>query len=383
MSAANAVAVVMWVGVTCYALLGGADFGAGFWDLVAGRGRRGDKQRRLIEHTIGPVWEANHVWLIFVLVVMWTGFPGVFGAVASTLYIPLTIAALGVVARGSAFAFRKTVVTCWQRRALGTVFAMSSVITPFFLGTAAGAVASGHVPPGIGTGPPVDSWWNPVSVVTGVLAVAVCAYLAAVYLTAEARKTGDTTLSCEFRSRALGAGVTAGAVAASGLVWLHRDASHLYHGLLDRGLSLVIVSGVAGAIALALIYRRRFVASRVAAALAVTAVLWAWAVAQYPDLLQPNLTITKAAANHSVLVAVLICLSVGAVLLAPSLAWLFAVAEREDPHPDGATPTHQAPRSLREFAGVRTGLTARNGHHDDPPADYDVAEADQSVENHV
>ena len=299
MNAPNALAVVMWIGVICYALFGGADFGAGFWDLVAGRSERGHKQRRLIEHSIGPVWEANHVWLIFVLVVMWTAFPRLFGAVSSTLYIPLTIAALGVIARGSAFAFRKTVVSNWQRRTLGTVFAMSSIVTPFFLGSAAGAVASGHVPPGNGTGPPVSSWWNPVSFVSGVLAVVVCAYLAAVYLTADARRTGDVALVYQFRNRALGAGVVAGTIAASGLVWLHRDANSLYQGLLHRGLSLVVVSALAGAAALGFIYRRSFVLSRVAAAVAVTAVLWAWAVAQYPKLLQPNLTVAGAAANHS------------------------------------------------------------------------------------
>ena len=330
MSAANTVAAVMWIAVTCYALFGGADFGAGFWDLVAGPARRGDKQRRLIEHSIGPVWEANHVWLIFVLVVMWTGFPGLFGAIASTLYIPLTVAALGVITRGSAFAFRKTVVACWQRRTLGMAFALSSIFTPFFLGAAAGAVASGHVPPGVGAGSPVSSWWNPVAVMSGVLAVVVGAYLAAVYLTAEARRTGDAVLVCQFRNRALGAGVVAGAVAASGLLWLHQDAASLYHGLMHRGLSLVIASAVAGATALVLIYRRRFVLSRIAAALAVSAVLWAWAVAQYPNVLPPSLTISSAAANHSVLMAMLICVALGAGLLIPSLVLLYAIGETRD-----------------------------------------------------
>jgi cytochrome d ubiquinol oxidase subunit II len=383
MSAANALAAVMWIGVTCYALFGGADFGAGFWDLVAGRGQRGDKQRRLIEHSIGPVWEANHVWLIFVLVVMWTGFPGLFGAVSSTLYIPLTIAALGVITRGSAFAFRKTVVACWQRRTLGMMFAMSSIVTPFFLGTAAGAVASGHVPPGIGAGSPVSSWWNPVSVMSGVLAVAACAYLAAVYLTAEARRTGDPVLMCQFRARALGAGVAAGAVAASGLLWLHRDASSLYHGLLHRGLSLVILSALAGTAALTLIYRRSFVLSRIAAALAVTAVLWAWAVAQYPTLLQPNLTITGAAANHTVLVAMLVCLAAGAVLLIPSLIWLYAVAETSDDRITKSGGGLEAGRSLVVVGDRSLVSTQADGRHHDPAGGDNTPEADQSVDQNA
>lgn len=328
MSLADWLAVVVWLGVTCYALFGGADFGAGFWDLVAGGARRGAGQRRLIEHSIGPVWEANHVWLIFVLVVMWTCFPPLFGAVSSTLWIPLTLAAFGVIMRGSAFAFRKTVTETWQRRIFGAAFAASSVITPFFLGAAAGAVASGHVPPGVGAGHPVASWWNPVSVMTGALAVVVCAYLAAVYLTADARRTGDATLVAQFRWRALAAGVAAGAVAGAGLLFLHQDAAVLYHGLLHRGLPLVVVSAIAGILSLGLLYRRYFLTARLTAALAVTAVLWAWAAAQYPNLLSPGLTIGQAAADRPVLTATLASLGAGAALLIPSLAWLYILFQR-------------------------------------------------------
>lgn len=328
MTLADALAAVLWIGVTCYALFGGADFGAGFWDLLAGGARRGAGQRQLIEHSIGPVWEANHVWLIFVLVVMWTCFPPLFGAVSSTLWIPLTLAALGVIIRGSAFAFRKTVTTTWQRRILGAAFAASSVITPFFLGAAAGAVASGRVPPGVGAGRPVTSWWNPVSVLTGVLAVVVCAYLAAVYLTADARRAGDAALVAQFRWRALAAGTAAGAVAASGLLLLHQEAAVLYHGLLHRALPLVAISALAGIVSLGLLYRRQFLTARLTAALAVTAVLWAWALAQYPNLLNPGLTIGGAAADRPVLVATIVSLGIGAVLIIPSLAWLYLLFQR-------------------------------------------------------
>jgi cytochrome d ubiquinol oxidase subunit II len=325
---ADAMAGVMWLGVTLYALFAGADFGAGFWDLVAGAERRGHAQRQLIEHSIGPVWEANHVWLIFVLVVMWTCFPALFGDVASTLYIPLSVAAFGIIARGSAFAFRKTVTATWQRRVFGAGFAASSVITPFFLGAAAGAVASGRVPPGIGAGAPIASWWNPVSVMTGVLAVIACAYLAAVYLCGDARRGGDAKLITQFRSRALVAGVLAGALAAAGLGFLHGDAPVLFHGLTHRGLVLVIVSAVAGVASLGLLYRSHFLTARISAALAVAAVLWGWAVAQYPHLLDPGLTIAAGAAAHEVLFATLISLAVGAVLLIPSLAWLYILFQR-------------------------------------------------------
>jgi cytochrome d ubiquinol oxidase subunit II len=330
MTLSDTLAAIMWVGVTFYALFGGADFGAGFWDLVAGGARRGDRQRRLIEHSIGPVWEANHVWLIFVLVVMWTCFPGLFGAVSSTLWIPLTLAAFGVIARGSSFAFRKTVTETWQRRIFGAAFAASSVITPFFLGAAAGAVASGRVPPGVGRGNAITSWWNPTSVLTGILAVIVCAYLAAVYLTADARRSGDSGLTAEFRRRALAAGITAGAVAAAGLIFLHSDAPALAHGLAHRGLPLVVVSAVAGVISLGLLYRQHFLTARLTAAAAVTAVLWAWALAQYPHLLNPSLTITAAAATRTVLSATLVSLGIGAVLLVPSLTWLYVLFQRTD-----------------------------------------------------
>jgi cytochrome bd ubiquinol oxidase subunit II len=350
MNLADSLAGVMWLGVTFYALFGGADFGAGFWDLVAGGAQRGDRQRRLIEHSIGPVWEANHVWLIFILVVMWTCFPGLFGAVSSTLWIPLTLAAIGVIARGSAFAFRKSVTEQWQRRIFGAGFAASSVITPFFLGAIAGAVASGRVPSGIGRGDAITSWWNPVSIVTGILAVAVCAYLAAVYLTADARRSGDESLTVAFRHRALGAGIAAGIVAAVGLAFLHADAPGLAHGLAHRGLPLVAVSAAAGIICLALLYRRNFLAARISAAAAVTAVLWAWALAQYPHLLDPGLTISQGAATPSVLRATLISLGVGAALLVPSFTWLYVLSQRGNPvplQPSDAARTSTAPHGGR------------------------------------
>jgi cytochrome bd ubiquinol oxidase subunit II len=324
-------AAVLWFGVTLYALFGGADFGAGFWDLIAGGAERGAPKRKLIEHSIGPVWEANHVWLIFVLVVMWTGFPPLFGAVSSTLWIPLTLAAFGVIARGSSFAFRKVVTDTRYQRIFGAGFALSSVVTPFFLGAAAGAVAAGRVPPGIGRGNALTSWWNPVSVMTGTLAVVVCAYLAAVYLTADARRSGDPELIAQFRARALISAGIAGIVSVIGLVFLHNDAPDLAHGLAHRALALVIISGVAGLASLVLLYVGRFAIARVTAALAVAAILWAWAVAQYPHLLDPGLTISRAAANHAVVGAVLISLGAGAVVLVPSLTWLYLLFQQNDP----------------------------------------------------
>lgn len=330
MTAADALLAIMWLGLTLYTLLGGADFGGGCWDLVSGGARRGAERRDLIAHAIGPVWEANHVWLILVVTLFWTAFPPAFAAFASTLYIPLTLAALGIIGRGAAFAFRKASDTLAEQRLYGATFAASSVLTPFVLGTVVGAVASGRVPPGIAAGDIWTSWLNPTSVYCGLLAVGVCAYLAAVYLIADAHRAGAADLEREFRRRALGSGVVVGALAIGGLAVLAADAPELYDALLGRGLPLVVLSVVAGIGSLVLVAsgRRRIV--RATAALAVAAMLWAWAAAQYPTLL-PGLTVDEAAGDPAVLTAVLGALVVGGVLLVPSLWWLFTLFQRQRP----------------------------------------------------
>ena len=323
---------LMWASLTVYALLAGADFGAGAWDLLSGRTGPGARRRALIEHAIGPVWEANHVWLIFVLVLMWTAFPPLFAAVSSTLYIPLTLVALGVIARGSAFAFRKAVTEVWQQRIFGAAFAFSSLVTPFFLGAVAGGVASGRVPPGLARGNVVTSWLNPTSALSGALAVVAGMYLAAVYLTADARRSGQLDLAAEFRRRALAAGGLAGLLAAGGLIVVHADAPRLWAGLSGRALPLVVVSGAAGVASLALLAARRYLLVRVTAALAVATVVWGWGAAQYPQLLVkgPGLTVAQAAAGPATLQATTICAGVGIVLLVPSLAWLFLLFQRTE-----------------------------------------------------
>ncbi|HEY2763144.1 MAG TPA: cytochrome d ubiquinol oxidase subunit II [Pseudonocardiaceae bacterium] len=333
-TAANAVLAIMWTGLTAYALFGGADFGGGFWDLLAGNTERGRAPRRLIEHSIGPVWEANHVWLIFVLVVLWTSFPIGFASIASTLYIPLTLAALGMIARGAAFAFRHSVDQPLLQQLFGASFAFSSMVTPFFLGTIAGAVASGRVPPGIAAGDVITSWLNPTSILGGVLAVGICAYLAGVYLCADAAGHPGQPLLEYFLTRAVRTAVLIGLVALAGIVVLHADAPALFDGLTSRGLPLIAISAAAGLSSIVLLVRRRLAPARVAAALAVTAVIWGWAAAQYPYLLQPGLTVQAAAAPAATLHAMLLSLVVGAALLVPSLAYLFTLFHRPDPAPE-------------------------------------------------
>ncbi|MFC4008872.1 cytochrome d ubiquinol oxidase subunit II [Nonomuraea purpurea] len=329
MSLAEILLVVLWVGLTAYVLFAGADFGGGVWDLLAGGAEAGRRQRTLVEHSIGPVWEANHVWLIFVIVLMWTGIPPVFAAVASTLYIPFTLVALGIIGRGAAFAFRKVTTRLWQQRLFGATFAFSSVVTPFFLGTAAGAIASGRVPPGIAKGDLVRSWTNPTSLAAGALAVGTAAYLAAVYLTRDAQRAGQQDLVDAFRRRALICGVVVGALSAIGLLVLWADAPALFTELTSgRALPLLVLSVVAGLASLVLLWRRAYVAVRVTAALAVTGLLWGWGVGQYPTLL-PGLTLAQAAATDAVLAASLGSLAVGAILLIPSLWWLYATFQRD------------------------------------------------------
>jgi len=335
-TAGQALLAVLWLGLTLYALLAGADFGAGFWDLFAGRGGAGRTRRDLIEHVIGPVWEANHVWLIFVLVLLWTGFPSVFAAVMSTLYVPLTLAALGIIGRGAAFAFRKASTVPWQQRVFGATFAVSSVLTPFFLGAVAGAIASGRVPPGLATGDLVRSWWNPTSWLGGVLAIGTCAYLATAYLCGDARRLAGTDVAEWYRRRALGTGVVVGVVALGGIAVLRSDAPGLFHGLTHRALPLVVASAVAGVASLILLALRRYLLVRFTAAAAVTAIVWGWAVAQYPHMLPPDTDYAAAQADQAVLVDTLIVTGVGTLILLPSLAWLLVLFQRSPRQSDRA-----------------------------------------------
>lgn len=327
---ADVVLVVMFAGGTLYALFGGADFGAGLWDLLAGRTRAGAAQRALIEDSIAPVWEANHVWLIFALVVLWSGFPRAFAPVMSTLYIPLTAAAVGIILRGSAFAFRRSVTPVVAKRSFGAAFALSSVLTPFFLGTVVGAVASGRVPVDRSVPDVIGSWWNPTSLLGGTLAVAVCAYLAATYLAADAHRRGEPTLAEGFRNRALATGAVTGVVALAGIAILQADAPRLFSGLTGRAAPLMVLSAAGAGASFVLLIRRRYRPARYSAALAVGAVLWGWAAAQYPDMLVGQLTIDQAAGAPATMVAMLVSLGLGAAIFVPALVALLVMSQRGD-----------------------------------------------------
>jgi cytochrome bd ubiquinol oxidase subunit II len=329
MSRADLAATILWIGATLYALFGGADFGGGAWDLLAGFDEhKGERPRARIQRSLTPVWEANHVWLIFILVVLWTAFPKAFGAIMSTLYVPLALAAVGIVLRGAGFAFRKSIQRLEYRRAMGATFAISSVLTPFFMGTVVGAVASGNVP-AEGNGAAFSSWLEPLPLLTGALFVASGAYLAAIFLVVDSHRAGDKEMEGYFSARSLAAGLAAGALAVAGLIALHGEARYVYDRLIVEGLPLVILSILCGFGVLGMLLGRGRPGLRPLAIGAVAAVIWGWGVAQFPYLLPTSLTISDAAAPAPTLTAVLVVFCVAAVTILPALGLLYTLAQRD------------------------------------------------------
>jgi cytochrome d ubiquinol oxidase subunit II len=327
-SKADAAAAILWVGATFYALFGGADFGGGFWDLIAGGAAKGERPRALIQRSLTPVWEANHVWLIFILVVLWTAFPPAFSAIMTTLYVPIALAGLGIVLRGSGFAFRKAVEGLQARRAAGAAFAISSVVTPFFMGAVVGAIAAGNVPAD-GNGAAFSSWLEPLPLLTGAMFVATGAYLSAIFLVGDARRAGDAELETYFVRRGLAAAAVAGVAAAFGLIELHAEARYIFDRLTSQGLPLVILSALCGIALLAVLLRGWRRPLRPLAAGAVVAVIWGWGVAQFPYLLPTSLTISEAAAPSATMDVIFVVFAIAAVLVLPSLGLLYTLTQRD------------------------------------------------------
>ncbi|HXD54394.1 MAG TPA: cytochrome d ubiquinol oxidase subunit II [Solirubrobacteraceae bacterium] len=360
-------------GLALYVVLGGADFGAGLWQLATLASPRREEEaeeraeriREHAHHAMGPVWEANHVWLVFVLTVTWTAYPQAFGAIASTLAAPLLLAALGVVARGAAYALRAGGRDRRELARIDTIFALASLLTPFALGATLGAIVSERVPPGNAAGQLFSSWLTPTSLLVGVLAVALSAYLAAVYLAADAAREGQAELVEAFRVRALLAAAVAGALAVAGLFVLHGDAHRVYHRLLDGpGLAGLAVSVAAGLATVGLVLARRFEAARGSAALAVSGMVAGWALAQQPYVLH-GLTLRAAAAPHETLVLVVVATIAGATILFPSLGLLFGLTLRGrfDTGAEHRAPSEAPARSDGRAQGalspLRAGLRTR------------------------
>lgn len=320
-------AAVLWIFVTAYVVFGGADFGAGIWDLLTGRSAEGPRVRALIDKAITPVWEANHVWVIFALVICWTAFPTAFAAILSTLWIPFALALLGIILRGSGFAFRHF-LTGRPASVSRWAFACASIMTPFFLGAALGGIASGRVPLGNAAGDPVTSWLNPTSIVVGVLAVLTGTYLAAVFLVADAVRYDDERLREYFARRATVAAAAVGAVALVGIFVLRDDAPYVGGRLTGAALPLVVLSLLAGGANLVLLRRGVRSWTRPVGVLAVVAIIWAWGVAQYPYLLPTSLTIDAGAAGNATLTWLLGVAVAAVLVVGPSLALLFSLDRR-------------------------------------------------------
>jgi cytochrome d ubiquinol oxidase subunit II len=324
-SAADVVAALLWLSLTAYAVLAGADFGGGVWDLLAW-GPRAGEQRQAIAAAMGPVWEANHVWLIFMVTALFTAFPSAFAVLGLALYLPFTLALFGIVLRGAAFAFR-----AHGREAVGSVspwgvvFGSASVVAPFFFGAAAAAVASGaiHAPQGRLTSGFTAGWTSPTALAIGLFAVAICGYLAATYLLVE---TEDRpALHSDFRRRAVGASLASGLLALVALALAWWQAPQLFGSLTGRGLPLFALALLNGPLALWAVWRSRPRVARVAVIAQVVLVLWAWALGQWPYLVPADLTIATTAAPAGTLKALIVVVAIGMALLVPSLWLLFSV----------------------------------------------------------
>ncbi len=336
MSVALIALIVLWWGLIAYAVLGGADFGAGVWDLLA-VGKEAQRQRQLINHALGPVWEANHTWLIFLIVGLFNVFPPAFAALSTALFVPFSIVLIGIVLRGAAFIFSYYAVNehgpfalWWER-----VFSVTSLITPFFLGASAAAVASGKLlaPDGTARADLFASWTSPFALTIGAMAVVLCATLAAVYLTVEARNDKDEELAGQYRLRALIAGAVTALLGALGLFFSTIDAPTLWSGMLAHALPVVIATMLIGAATAVVLFQRRYRLARILIITEAAFLLSSWGLSQYPYIIPMHFTIDNSANAPNVIVILLISIGIGLLILIPSLYFLFSVFKLPYPVP--------------------------------------------------
>ena len=334
------IACVMLISLIIYMLTGGADFGGGIWDLFA-TGRRAKAQRSLITHAIAPIWEANHVWLIVIVVLLFVAFPVAFAAISTALHIPLTLMLIGIVLRGTAFVFRTyDVQSDTTHRRWSRLFAIASVITPVMLGVTLGAVASGTIHVDVESGRVetdfISAWFAPFPFAIGLFALTLSALLAAVYLTLE---TEDTALREDFRRRALVAAVSVGVMAGLSFILSAEGAPAIRRGLGNAPWSIPfqILTGAVASWAIWTIWKRQFRLARILVPIQVTLIVFGWGLAQYPHLVTPDLTFSNTAAPDTVLRPLLIVLVVGGILLVPAFWYLYAVFKGTARKTDGVT----------------------------------------------
>jgi cytochrome d ubiquinol oxidase subunit II len=318
----------MWIALIIYTIFGGADFGAGMLELFA-VSPTAERQDALIEQALDPVWEANHVWLIFLLVVFFTTFPSTFAAINVILFIPLILALIGIVLRGASFVFRVHGIIAKQPtlKILGRIFSIASAMTPFFLAISAAAIASGHIQtqgqiPQTNLG---SYWLTPFTMTIGIMALTLCVAIASIYLTVEATNNGDSELAEVFRLRGLIAGALTAVLGALGLILAPAQASILWHGMLDHALPLVIATmliGLATAIAL---FSRHYELARILIIAEAAFLLGSWGVSQLPYLIPPDVKIANAASPQSTLLILFIGIIIALIVIIPSFWFLFHV----------------------------------------------------------
>lgn len=319
------IAGFLLLSLTCYVLTGGADYGAGVWYLFAG-GHRSRAHRAFIHQALAPIWEVNHVWLILILVILFTAFPATFAAIMTALHIPLTLLLIGIVFRGAAFVFTGDGKGSGRSPSPWDVgFAAASLLAPFLLGVTIGAISSGAF-----NEAPVFSerflhpWLQPFPFAVGAFTVGLVAYLSAVYLILEAR---DETIQDAFRRRAVAAGLVVGALGALVLLLARTGApliwDHLIHSL--WGIAAQGVTAMTGVAAIWFLWRKQYRRARVCVVGQVTVTIWTWALALFPHIVPPDLTIFNAAAPTATLQALVVALMAGALLLFPSLYYLLRV----------------------------------------------------------
>ena len=319
---------ILWFSLIAYALFGGADFGAGVWDMLA-FGPDAQHQHDLIDQALGPIWEANHVWLIFLVVGLFSAFPAPFAVLVIVLFIPLTLALIGVVLRGAAFVFRthglradKPAIRIWTR-----VFSFSSMMTPFFLGLSAAAVASGQIRV---RGVPVQAnlgslWLTPFALTIGFMAIALCATLAAIYLTVEATNKKEHKLAEAFRLRGLIAGAVTAVLGALGLFLAPSAAPLLWQGMLAHTLPLIIATLIIGLATAVTLFLRYYVIARLLIAAETAFLLGSWGVSQIPYMIPPDITVDAGAGAPSTLLLLLVGVIIGLVIVLPSTWLLFYI----------------------------------------------------------
>jgi len=316
----NIIALIMVLSLIIYVLTGGADFGGGVWDLLA-RGKRATAQRNLIANVLAPIWEANHIWLILLIVLMFVAFPKVYTTILTFLHFPTTIMLFGIVLRGSAFVFRKYDTERDRNKKLWSmVFAIGSIIAPFFLGLILGAITIEQ--PNLKN--LFSSWLRVFPIFTGLLTVVICAYLAAVYLILE---TSDHELKEDFRLRAIISGFILVIMVILGPVLAYFEVGNLFYELVESefSLPLQLLTAMASFLALYSLIKRKYQWARVFAILQIVLILFGWMITQYPDFITGHVSIADAAAPENILIATLVVLGVGSLILAPSFIYLFTV----------------------------------------------------------